>query len=961
MRALFIDILNLSIVSSWLILAVLALRLVLKRVAPRWTVCLLWGLVAISLIVPFSFESPVSLVPNREAVVYTGAEEAPKAEEPKEEAPTVTVPQSPVVSAPAIPVIRPNKLQVQSGITSLDDSINKVVSPKPEEAANSVDRGTLAVELGGYIWVAGTVFLLAYFVISLALLKRSLSTAVSESKGVYRGDRVGSPFVLGFISPKVYLPFGLSEENQSYVLRHEHAHIKRLDHLVKPLAFFILALHWFNPLVWVSYILLCRDIEYACDEKVIKELNTEERKAYATALLACGVKGRSAMSCPVAFGEISVKQRIKKALSYKKPALWIIIAVIVTAAVLALCFLSTPENKEQGGESESTEQSGESESGDEEAHLGTWRCDDDSAGVSSISFKPNGTGTIVVDDVAYKFSWHRHEETEDKKLYISIDAPVYVSSAWGNGVEYKVDGDSLTLRLKDGDHRFTKTTDTQIKLVGTWYAADHSIMLKEDGTGVVYKDGALTSVSWSLSDNSLTISNGSEEKSDKFAVLSNGASLSWNGVVYSSTFSGQSNSKYDSALIGTWYGYDVKSGETCYVFQADGTGSITSEGVTLGTKWQTEDGTLLFTVDMQSTVGVGATLRGSYRVEGDSLYLELDGVEEVLTKTPNKLGGNLQLVGEWVDPDAVFEDGVLADYTCKIEFDINGTCSYITDDGYTCFLWTEIDDGVIQLEYSDGEKIKINYTMEGDTLSLSYGDKTGTFIFVEASDPTVDTTDMLGGDDALADSWIIDDGGSQLELLLNADGTGVANARSIGMDVNWWASEGNLCVFSPQSREIYFSGPYYLEGDCFYLCESNYMECYVRKDSGLSSYILEISARDTMPEGDDYVICDLKGAEFITIIATADLNNFRFAKTYASFRGEPCEINGIPYEFGKLGAWETFVGVTNLGDIVSDHCVLFTDPNGNEQCLKLWYTESQTSGSPSSPEYLYSFEYAVLD
>ncbi|MBQ3195039.1 MAG: hypothetical protein IJB65_01085 [Clostridia bacterium] len=811
MRALFIDILNLSIVSSWLILAVLALRLVLKRVAPRWTVCLLWGLVAISLIVPFSFESPVSLVPNREAVVYTGAEEAPKAEEPKEEAPTVTVPQSPVVSAPAIPVIRPNKLQVQSGITSLDDSINKVVSPKPEEAANSVDRGTLAVELGGYIWVAGTVFLLAYFVISLALLKRSLSTAVSESKGVYRGDRVGSPFVLGFISPKVYLPFGLSEENQSYVLRHEHAHIKRLDHLVKPLAFFILALHWFNPLVWVSYILLCRDIEYACDEKVIKELNTEERKAYATALLACGVKGRSAMSCPVAFGEISVKQRIKKALSYKKPALWIIIAVIVTAAVLALCFLSTPEKKTEGGIEKSSEESTEEES----------------TGVSS-----------------------GEESAEEESSEVSTE----------------------------------------------------------------------------------------EEQKDIFPVPTGG--------------------KY---LIGLWATYENGAAQNIgYMFKEDGTGyviNIYTEQVVEQFEWfvdKTSPNKLNFAVELEEGDGAEpfATTQCDYNIN--------DGILSMRFLWDNDYKSHVKLMS--VD-EPLLGTWRLEDDTegfKSIRFRLNGTGTITTNDAEYAFGWHRYDetnekklliDIVEPVEISSDWAFAVECTVEGDSLTLRFN-KGGEYICTKE---TENLTSLIG-------SWIYDDGSGDLqELLLNEDGTGKVIRDAKEQAVTWLAKEGYFTLYIAESGKLSFHGEYYIDGDCLYLEYAYALACYVRKDSALSSYVVDISSFDHAVQADNADInCDWGGTEYIIIRSSADLANFRFAKTYGSFRGDPCEINGAPYEYGTLPARKTFIAKTVTGELVSDHCILFTDPNGKEQCFKIWYNFDPTGTITSMPSTSYSFEYASL-
>ncbi len=810
MKNLFIDILNLSIVSSWLILAVLALRLVLKRVAPRWTVCLLWGLVAISLVVPFSFESPVSLVPNREAVVYTQtAEETPKEEAPSvsvPQTPTVSVPDSPVTSSPVRPVTRPDKLQLQSGITAVDNSVNKVVSPKAEEVANSVDRSTLAVEIGSYVWIAGAVILLAYFILSLLLLKRSLSTSVAEGNGIYKGDRVGSPFVLGFIRPKVYLPFGLSEENQSYVLRHEHAHIKRLDHLVKPLAFFILALHWFNPLVWVSYILLCRDIEYACDEKVIKELNAEERKSYATALLACGVKGRSAMSCPVAFGEISVKQRIKRALSYKKPALWIIIAVIVTAAVLALCFLSTPEKKVESGSEESSEVSAEEES-------------------SEISTEEENSEVST--------------EEEQKDIYPVPTGGKYLIGLWA--------------RYEDG------------------VAQNRGYMFNEDGTGYViniYTEQVVEQFEWFVdktSPNKLNFAVKLEEGDDAEPFATTQCDYSIKDGILSMRYLWDNEYKshiklmsVDDPLLGTWRLEDDTEGFQSISFRLNGTGTITTNDAVYAFGWHRYD-------------------------ETNEKKLLIDMVEPV------------EISSEWA--------------------------------------------------------FAVECTVEGDSLTLRFN-KGGEYICTKE---TEELTSLIG-------AWIYDDGSGDLkEMLLNADGTGKVIRDAKEQAVTWLAKEGYFTLYIAESGELSFHGEYYIDGDCLYLEYAYALACYVRKDSALSSYVVDISSFDHAVQAENAdVNCDWGGTEYIIIRSSADLANFRFAKTYGSFRGDPCEVNGAPYEHGTLPARETFIAKTITGELVSDHCILFTDPNGKEQCFKIWYNFDPTGTITSMPSTSYSFEYASL-
>ena len=188
--------------------------------------------------------------------------------------------------------------------------------------------------------------LLIYTVISYAKVKRKIGTAVLYKDNIYQSENVVSPFVLGIIKPNIYLPFKMNEKDMEHVVAHEMAHIRRKDHLWKPLGFILLTLHWFNPLMWLGYVLLCRDIELACDEKVIKELDHDARADYSQALLTCSVNRRMIAACPLAFGEVGVKDRVKSVLNYKKPAFWIIIAAVVACVVVAVCFLTNPPAKE---------------------------------------------------------------------------------------------------------------------------------------------------------------------------------------------------------------------------------------------------------------------------------------------------------------------------------------------------------------------------------------------------------------------------------------------------------------------------------------------------------------------------------------------------------------------------------------------------------------------------------------
>ena len=307
----FLKIVNMSISASWLVLAVLLLRLALKR-APKWVSVLLWGFVAVRLICPFSMESIFSLIPSAQTV-----------------SPDIMMDWTPTIS---------------TGIGSLDNIVNPIITqafaPDPLSSANPLQ---ILIPVASIVWLFGIAVMLVYTAISYILLRRKVATAVLLQNRIYQSENVPSPFVLGFLKPKIYLPFQLDGQSLEHVIAHEMSHIRRKDHWWKPIGFLLLALHWFNPLMWVGYILLCRDIELACDEKVIKEMDNEHRADYTQALVACSIHRRAISACPLAFGEVCVKERVKSVMNYKKPAFWIVVAAIVACAVVAVCFLTNPK------------------------------------------------------------------------------------------------------------------------------------------------------------------------------------------------------------------------------------------------------------------------------------------------------------------------------------------------------------------------------------------------------------------------------------------------------------------------------------------------------------------------------------------------------------------------------------------------------------------------------------------
>ena len=315
MAEVFLKIINMSISASYIVLAVLLLRFILRK-APKWITVILWGIVAIRLVSPFSIESVLSLIPNSEVV-----------------SPDIMMDRTP---------------EINTGIPIVNQVVNPIISssftPNPGTSANPLQ---LWIPTFAVMWIIGMIALLAYTVISYAKVKRKIETAVPYTDNIYQSENVVSPFVLGIIKPKIYLPFGMNKKDMEHVVSHEKSHIRRKDHLWKPLGFLLLSLHWFNPLMWLGYVLLCRDIELACDEKVIKELDHDARADYSEALLTCSVNRRMIAACPLAFGEVGVKDRIKSVLSYKKPAFWIIIAAIVACVVVAVCFLTNPPSENE--------------------------------------------------------------------------------------------------------------------------------------------------------------------------------------------------------------------------------------------------------------------------------------------------------------------------------------------------------------------------------------------------------------------------------------------------------------------------------------------------------------------------------------------------------------------------------------------------------------------------------------
>ncbi len=300
-----------SLSASWLVLAVLAARFLLKK-APKWINVLLWGLVAVRLLCPFSLESALSLIPSAEVV-----------------SPQIMTDPSPVINT-GIPVVN----------EALNPVITNTFAPELGDSANPLQ---LWLPILSVVWIVGMAAMAEYTFLTYSRLRRQVRLAIQVNKNVYLSENIPSPFVLGVFRPKIYLPYGMTETDMFHVIAHERMHIRRKDHWWKPLGFLLLTVHWFNPLMWLAYILLCRDIELACDEKVIHQLRPSQRADYSQALLNCSISHRSIAACPVAFGEVGVKERVKNVLTYRRPAFWVIVVSVVLCLVVAVCFLTDPK------------------------------------------------------------------------------------------------------------------------------------------------------------------------------------------------------------------------------------------------------------------------------------------------------------------------------------------------------------------------------------------------------------------------------------------------------------------------------------------------------------------------------------------------------------------------------------------------------------------------------------------
>ena len=286
MTELFMKLLNMSINAGWLVLTVLLVHIIFRK-APKWLFPVLWSFVGIRLLMPNALESRLSVIPN---------------------------------------------------ISSFSASEQWLLSAKGFAAS---------VPYVEIVWCTGMAAMLLFEALSYIHLRSKVKTAVRLLANVYQSEHVNAPFILGLFAPRIYIPFHIKSEELDSIIAHERAHIKRRDHWLKPIAFLILSLHWFNPLIWIAYYFLCKDIELACDEYAIKDMSDSQRAAYSQTLLSCTANQRIFAACPLAFGSKNVKTRIRAVLSYRKPHTWIITVTAILVLAVVVCFMTNPRQSKE--------------------------------------------------------------------------------------------------------------------------------------------------------------------------------------------------------------------------------------------------------------------------------------------------------------------------------------------------------------------------------------------------------------------------------------------------------------------------------------------------------------------------------------------------------------------------------------------------------------------------------------
>ena len=427
---------------------VLLLRVLFQK-APRWVAVALWALVAVRLLVPVLPSSPVGVVPS------THVEQVIETIVP----PTPSAPKTPSMPSAAPP--------------STDTALVGTEAKAPVWSVSQTLFG---------VWAVGAAAMLTYAIVSTVRLSRRMREATKWQDRVFQSERCDSPFVLGWIRPRIYIPYGLSEEERDFVLAHERAHLRRGDHLIKPFGFLLLSVYWFQPLLWVAYVCLCRDIEAACDEKVIAGLEEHERRRYSHTLVSLGVERRRIAACPVAFGEVGLKERVKRVMHYKKPTVWIVAIVLVLTAVASVCLLTNRESPPPAPQS---------------TFEGAVVKVVSNGHVETMAVQPKEE--MTVNEVVFTV---QKVDLEQMEVTVAFDTPLWMNGAKTTQVVLPYDADEYSLRTdaKDGEVatyclEINMPTAVKTDLVGglrlpnTWntdYDTHQTVYKAEDMTVTLY-------------------------------------------------------------------------------------------------------------------------------------------------------------------------------------------------------------------------------------------------------------------------------------------------------------------------------------------------------------------------------------------------------------------------------------------------------------------------------------------
>ena len=370
MERIFIQLLNMSLVAGWLILAVLLIRGIFNKL-PKAFRCVLWGLVALRLICPWSIESDMSIIPKAEIIadddtnisILSGDKELDNNSADvlhNEKLENNVIVNNNYEGNGVDTVVKENNGVVNDNSNmNIHNTIINTTQRNIKESAFSISLSVLSK-----VWIMGVVIMAVYYMVSYVILKRKVRVSIRYEKNIHLCDNISSAFILGLVCPKIYVPSHLSKVELANVIKHERAHLSRHDNWWKPLGFLLLSVYWFNPIIWVAYIMFCKDVELACDEKVVKIMDVAEVKEYSNTLLECSISRKLIVAAPLAFGEVAVKSRIKSVINYKKPTFWVIILSIAISVVIAIGFMTNPATKDKNNLSNEVGENSETDTND---------------------------------------------------------------------------------------------------------------------------------------------------------------------------------------------------------------------------------------------------------------------------------------------------------------------------------------------------------------------------------------------------------------------------------------------------------------------------------------------------------------------------------------------------------------------------------------------------------------------